>query len=227
MSYEPTRQPDSQPADDDQPRYRARRRRTRHYGEIIQRRFWETCIHVALQTEGARQAIENADRALEAWRERWDKPAPAEPEPRPVIPLPPGFIATPNFREWTDAEKRELRKYLKLDDSPEESAAQAKRSGAGNDFTGPIDPDRTRPHPFKPVEGNRYCGDCGAGRLHSIHTPETAQDAKAGREWHDEVMRSVGGSPHSFSALQNSEYCASCGLSRFHPVHPEPAPNAQ
>ena len=36
-------------------------------------------------------------------------------------------------------------------------------------FAPPVDPSKPS-HEFWPVEGNRFCGDCGAGKLHPIHT---------------------------------------------------------
>jgi hypothetical protein len=131
----------------------------------MQQRFWEMCVHVALQTEGARQAIENADRALEAWRERWDK-APAAPEPaethrfEPVDGVFGEILHTGNAaagRKWSE---------------------EARGAVFSKAYQPPVFGLSTSPHAFKPVEGNRYCGDCGAGRLHAIHTPEPAPDGK-------------------------------------------------
>lgn len=47
------------------------------------------------------------------------------------------------------------------------------------DFAPPIFPDifHETSHPFVPVASNRYCGQCGAGRLHAIHTSERPADA--------------------------------------------------
>ena len=48
-----------------------RKRRTTIRHTYSEKRFWETCVHVALQSETTSEAIRKADVALEAWRIRW------------------------------------------------------------------------------------------------------------------------------------------------------------
>ena len=53
--------------------------RRRVHGDHQARKFWEACIICGIQQHngfyGRAQILENADAALEAWRERWEKPA--------------------------------------------------------------------------------------------------------------------------------------------------------
>lgn len=57
------------------------RRTLRRRHPYAEQRFWETCVHVALQSESALAAIYKADVALVAWKERYGDRAPVDETP--------------------------------------------------------------------------------------------------------------------------------------------------
>ncbi len=160
-------------------RYRRRRRRNPTWrNDHYARKFWELCMFSMLRAETPINypqgyAARNADAALVAWRERWERPA--DPE---------HFGVPARFR-WensgTDPEVPEADHTVfpfTSDRNPEEEG--------GNDYAAPIAGNgpailalqnlaagKPTTHRFVPVTGNRYCGECGGGKLHEIHFPET------------------------------------------------------
>lgn len=139
------------------PRRRARRR---VHGDYQARKFWEACVIAAL-AEGQAGPILRADAALVAWRERWDEPA----EPGKC---------------WTCGSPLDYSLNRVLQDQCYRCARPERVPEAGpavSPFTSDLAPIVSKvgwppPHRFVPVTGNRYCGECAAGKFHQIHIQE-------------------------------------------------------
>lgn len=114
-------------------------------GDYQARNFWELCVIGQIASGNLPSgnpvsvAIRDADAALVAWRERWEK----IPEAAPAV--------SPFTSDGNPAEAH----------SPDEG---------GDDYAPPVPGwHRGIPHRMFPVSGNRYCGECGGGKLHKIH----------------------------------------------------------
>ncbi len=135
-------------------RHRIRRRRNPNWKDDYRaRKFWEACIIAELCRDDVSDTVQRADTALVAWRERWEK----VPEAGPIVsPFTsdgnPGPDYCPPEEEGGNAHAR-LQDYFQ-------------------DHTPPaIDPGGpAAEHRFIPVTDNRYCGGCGGGKLHPIHS---------------------------------------------------------
>jgi hypothetical protein len=158
---------------------------------------------------GQSQLLADADAALVAWRERWEKVPEVE-------------------RDWhLDAPPR-VEVHSPDYCPPEEEG--------GNDYADTRPPiNLMEDHRFIPVTGNRYCGECGGGKLHPIHPPEAVPhppkfyspkepfppEEEGGSEWKNPNFEAVaaGATVHRFIPVTDSRYCGECGGGKLHPIH--------
>ncbi len=164
------------------PRHRTRRRRRNPIWKDNERarKFWEACVIQELCSGDIAQTVRSADTALEAWRERWQD-APAEP--------------LKNYGEvggTLHSPEDPMRPYpgcncIACEDGRRAAGAPYTTDGVNytvpghplkglDDYRPPVQPpaplDPVSAHRFIPVTDNRYCGECGGGKLHVIHFPQ-------------------------------------------------------
>ncbi len=178
----PIPHPDSCSCDNctfNRPRHRTRRRRHKSLDDYQARKFWEYCVIARFANVNYRNgAVENADAALVAWRERWEGVPEAGPCVSPFTSDKNPEVHSPDYCSPEDEGGNFGVPARFRSDVPtmtqEEFGDYAPPLQATGAMCEPVSP-----HRFIPVTDSRYCGECGGGKLHEIHYPETKKAMEA------------------------------------------------